>query len=312
MAQYDYDIAFSFLAQDEGTATQINDLLQDRYKTFLYSERQKELAGTDGEKTFNEVFSEQARTVAVLYRPGWGQSPWTRIEETAIRNRAHDHGYDFATFIAMTDPVTAPRWLPKTRILYGLTRFGIPGAAAALDARIQEQGGEGAEETVMDRAARLQRSQHLASERERFQKSEIGVKAATAAYEQLIKELVREAANLQSAGVKFQPRDPYGGYKAFVGQIVVLILRFEHHYANSLDGAKLHADFYRGFPRMPGVFTFQEAPSIDRGQFTFELVGIDRPAWVSKSQKEYAPDAMPDFTLKLFMDHEERQRAKGQ
>jgi hypothetical protein len=54
--QYKYDIAFSFLAQDEPLATQLNDLLQDRMRTFLYSKKQGEVAGTDGEKTFNAVF----------------------------------------------------------------------------------------------------------------------------------------------------------------------------------------------------------------------------------------------------------------
>src|ERR1039458_4546278 len=92
---YEYDVAFSFLAQDELLATNLNDLLQDRLNTFLYSKRQGELAGTDGEQTFNSVFGEKARVVVVLYRAGWGETPWTRIEETAIRNRAFEHGYDF-------------------------------------------------------------------------------------------------------------------------------------------------------------------------------------------------------------------------
>jgi hypothetical protein len=100
---FKYDIAFSFVKEDEGLATQINDLVQDRYRTFLYSKAQDQLVGTDGEKTFNAVFGEQARTVAVLLRPEWGQTSWTRIEETAIKNRAFNQGYDFATFI-----VTAP------------------------------------------------------------------------------------------------------------------------------------------------------------------------------------------------------------
>ena len=91
---FKYDIAFSFVREDEGLATQLNDLVQDRYRTFLYSKAQEQLAGTDGERTFNAVFGEQARTVAVLLRPEWGQTPWTRIEETAIRNRAFSQGYD--------------------------------------------------------------------------------------------------------------------------------------------------------------------------------------------------------------------------
>ena len=61
-----YDVAFSFLAEDEGLANELNGLVRDRLATFLYSERQAILAGTDGESTFGEVFARQARTVVVL------------------------------------------------------------------------------------------------------------------------------------------------------------------------------------------------------------------------------------------------------
>jgi hypothetical protein len=108
MTDFQYDIAFSFTKEDEGIATQINDLLQDRYRTFLYSKAQEKLAGTDGEETFNAVFKEQARSVAVLLRPEWGSTPWTRIEQTAIRNSAFDHTYDFATFIVRSGPAVLP------------------------------------------------------------------------------------------------------------------------------------------------------------------------------------------------------------
>jgi hypothetical protein len=71
---YEYDVAFSFMSQDEALATEINDLLQDRLKTFLYSKKQEELAGTDGEETFNRVFAEKSRVVVVLYRSDWGKT----------------------------------------------------------------------------------------------------------------------------------------------------------------------------------------------------------------------------------------------
>jgi hypothetical protein len=141
MTDFQYDIAFSFTKEDEGTATQINDLLQDRYRTFLYSRAQEKLVGTDGEETFNAVFKDQARLVAVLLRPEWGSTPWTRIEQIAIKNRAYDEGYDFATFIVTVPRTPIPDWLPKTRIWYDLPRFSLDGAAAVLTARIQERGG---------------------------------------------------------------------------------------------------------------------------------------------------------------------------
>jgi hypothetical protein len=175
---FKYDIALSFAKEDEGVATQLNDLVQDRYRTFLYSKAQEQLVGTDGEKTFNAVFGEQARTVAVLLRPEWGHTPWTRIEETAIRNRAHDHGYDFATFIVTVPQTPIPGWLPKTRIWFDLERFGLPGAAAVLASRVQERGGAAVEETLADRAARLRRAKDLSEAREAFHRSHAGVDAS--------------------------------------------------------------------------------------------------------------------------------------
>jgi argininosuccinate synthase len=47
--QYKYDVAFSFLAKDEALATELNDRLQDRVKTFLYTRKQEQIAGTDGD-----------------------------------------------------------------------------------------------------------------------------------------------------------------------------------------------------------------------------------------------------------------------
>jgi hypothetical protein len=88
--QFRYDIAFSFLSKDETTAQEINDLLQDRYRTFVYTEQQKKLAGTDGEESFKRVFATEARLVAVLYRPEWGSTNWTRVELTgSIKLRDH-------------------------------------------------------------------------------------------------------------------------------------------------------------------------------------------------------------------------------
>ena len=69
---YRFDIAFSFLAEDEPLAQELSDALQDRLEVFIYSKKQEELAGTDGEETFNRVFGCEARTVAVLYRENWG------------------------------------------------------------------------------------------------------------------------------------------------------------------------------------------------------------------------------------------------
>ena len=73
--EFSYDVAFSFLGKDEHVARQLNDLLKDRWTTFIYSdaERQVKIAGADGASVFARVFGVESRTVVVLYRVGWGE-----------------------------------------------------------------------------------------------------------------------------------------------------------------------------------------------------------------------------------------------
>ena len=114
--EFEYDVAFSFNAIDENLATRLNDLISDRTKTFLYSERQREIAGTDGHITFSDVYAKKARVVVILYRPEWGETNWTRVEQEAVRNRAFSEGWDFTLFIPTIAVQSLPSWFPKTRV----------------------------------------------------------------------------------------------------------------------------------------------------------------------------------------------------
>ena len=53
--EFKYDVAFSFLREDEELAVELNDRIADRYSTFIYSKRQEELVGKDGEEEFATV-----------------------------------------------------------------------------------------------------------------------------------------------------------------------------------------------------------------------------------------------------------------
>jgi hypothetical protein len=194
---YEFDVAFSFLADDEGIAISIADELRDRYSVFIYSERQKELAGKDGLVQFSEVFGKKARVCVVLYRLGWGQTKWTRIEETAIKERAFEHGWDFLLIIALESCAT-PAWLPKTKIWLGLERFGIQGAAGVIDARVQETGGKSREETPREKATRLARKAKIQEEHKAYLTSPEGLAAAHNSLESLFEHLREEVEAITS------------------------------------------------------------------------------------------------------------------
>ena len=176
--EFKYEVAFSFLKQDESIAYDLNDRIQDRLSTFIYSKKQEELGGTDGEKKFNAVFYEQSRVVVVLYRDSWGHTPWTRIEETAIKNRAFGRGWDFLLIINLDVDSCLPTWIPKTYIWLDFQRFKAEGAIAVIDQKVKETGGQTRPETIEDRAERLKRLRISEKDRETFLRGHEAINAA--------------------------------------------------------------------------------------------------------------------------------------
>lgn len=307
-SSYEYDVAFSFLAKDESLAAELNDLLQSRIKTFLYSKKQGELAGTDGEKSFGAVFGEKARLVVVLYRQGWGETPWTRIEETSIRNRAFDDGYDFVKFIPLDDPPVVPRYLPKTHLWIGLKRWGMPGAASVIEARVQELGGDPHEENVVDRALRLGRSQQFSARRERFLYSGEGVWAANSAFE-AFKIAIEEQINaIRNSGSAFTVEIKQAEQQIVIlgRHLITLALSVDRHcqYANSLNQAVLKVTLWQGHPPFPGITHIEYPPKLNSTSFTFDLSPSDQHHWTTsgRGERAYTSEELASFVLKYYMD----------
>lgn len=194
----EYDVAFSFTQKDEGLAYSIYKLLKDRVRCFIYSEEQKKLAGTDGEMTFNKVFSQEARIVVVFQAAEWGNTKWTKIEETAIRNRGFEHGYDFVILIPTESPVSPPDWLPKNRLWIGLERWGVESAASVIEARIQEFGGQVKEMTVVEKVAQADAELKQKKKIDQILSSTEGLRMASDEFQILIKEFTDTANEIQS------------------------------------------------------------------------------------------------------------------
>ncbi|MGH9895703.1 MAG: hypothetical protein ACREA0_27710, partial [bacterium] len=209
-------------------------------KTFIYPERQKELAGTDGEETFGEVFGEEARLAVFYTDPNGARQNGPELSRPQSAERGFEHGYSFAKFIPLGEPPEVPPWLPPTQVWIGLKRFGIEAAAAVIEARIAELGGQPHQETVEEYAARLERSIQFEARREKFQWDE-GVQAAKQEVTKLKQALesrsvtVRKASSIQLSVI--QARDSV--YLIGLGRALEILWRQES--GNHLDGAYLHA-----------------------------------------------------------------------
>ena len=161
-----YDAAISFLAKDEATARTIADKLEaSGFKVFFFPRNQEELAGTNGMETMRVPFF-ASRVNVVLFREPWGQTPWTRIEQTAITERCLEKGWDLLMFVQLDSISTLPKWLPKTHVRFALESYGPEQLVGAIKARVQEQGGVVTPPDAMSEAKRVKREADYLRDRE--------------------------------------------------------------------------------------------------------------------------------------------------
>jgi len=320
---YEFEVAFSFLQQDEGIAYALNDLIQDKFKTFLYSERQKELAGTDGEKSFNEVFGEKSRIVIILYRENWGHTPWTRIEETAIRNRGHNEGYDFTTFVQLDPKSKMPQWLPKTRIYYNYDRWGTKGLAPVIEARIQEAGGQSKPDTIEDQAARLKRQVLNQKERQQFLISLDGYSKAQLEFDKLFNLLQAKMKQLEDPEIQL-----HFGYETQIGQKFIvhcegysLYFSWSYKYNNSLTDSALYVDLTQATQDQRTAFfesnMYGRAKeiSIKSAKLNFDINPTSKETGWSLKKKEtdfYSTEKLMDIWLKIFLEKVSKKKIERQ
>lgn len=305
-SKYKYDVAFSLLAQDEALAQEMNDLLSDRYKTFLYSERQKEIAGADGELKFKQVFAEEARLVVVLYRNGWGTTPWTRMEEEAIRGRAYEEGYEFVKFVPLDEVQTVPKYLPRVQLWINALRFGAKGAAAVIEARLGELGAITRPENTVDRATRLQRSLDFKSRHRQYGATEAGVDDANNSFASMVEQLKNKINQIHASGVTFKLQLKEGRDRdvVVVGLKYGLRIQWKYYYANSLDGSALDIEIWDRHPPMSGITLWEEPKKRNSLRFNFELLPSGEGGW-TRDEDALDAAALADFALHFYMDNGE-------
>lgn len=138
----EYDVAISFLDEDDTTAAALYHELSNDFKVFYYRKNQRELAGTDGMESMRKPFFEDSRIAVVLYREKWGKTQWTAIEELAVKDACFDGRWERLFLVVLEKGCKLPGWVPKRHIWYSWQDFGLEQLVGAIKARILENGGE--------------------------------------------------------------------------------------------------------------------------------------------------------------------------
>jgi hypothetical protein len=194
-----------------------------------------------------------------------------------------------------------PKWLPKTRLWVGLKRWRASGAASVIEARVQEQGGKPHEETVQDRAARLERSLIFGKRREQFLHSYEGVRAANQEFESLYKELQRLVSEIKNSIQLDIKRE--NTHIVILGIDIALNVWWKYHYSNSLDNAELVLVVWDSHPPFPGLILFDTPNKLKELKFTFDLTTSDKFVWhQDRNNRDFDTLVLASFILKFFME----------
>jgi hypothetical protein len=308
-----YDVAFSFLNEDLALAQTLTDGLSAQLQVFVYANRQEEIAGTDGLETFRTVFRHEARLVVVLFRPGWGETRWTRVEQQAITDRFLNEGPAFLFFVMVNAADPPPPWVPEQKIRFNLADFGIQQAIGAIKLRVQDIGGKLTKESIAERARKSHELSRFNRETEQMMGSEEGVRLARESALLLVSELERFAAEAKAAApglnLEFAKQDT---------SIVVrtpstsLSVAWCCMYINTLDRSYLFAGLFRGSLILPGedkYYIEQPKPTAEYRFLSERLRGI---GWCWKLEQVTRSSAeLAEHLLGLLLDEVQRQNIKS-
>jgi hypothetical protein len=244
-----YDVAISCLKSELPFAKELFSRLSKQLRVFLYSECQSELAGSDGVSTFTEIFKESSRLVVILHGEQWGKTKWTRVEETAIRDRFFDVGID-SIFLVRRDSSALPKWFPKAQIYADSVTSGIEEIADAIGKVAARVGCIQHPATPADLAREAQRVVALQKRREELLYSIDGYSGARSLVDRSFRQ-VGEAFEGVKTNFSSDSLCLSGDSRMVVLRLessapVSAVLRWRCGSANSISGAFLQLDLAQG------------------------------------------------------------------
>jgi len=242
-----YDVAISYLAQDEDLAFKIYTEIGQIFKVFIYTQHQNELVGKGGVETLRDIFINRANLIVILYRKGWGQTSWTSTEERAIVDFGLKNQWKGILLVNL-DSSKTPDWHPESDIYLDYGKYQFEELIGVIKSRAEERGSEIKTITALEKAKILRIDRELAERRKKFLYSEEGVKEALIEVESLLDEIDRICKEINSSSAKFDHEKRktnfyyLQGYNPdnTVSPTLEIQVLWSHEYRNSLRNSKLY------------------------------------------------------------------------
>lgn len=300
-----YDVAISFLYQDINLAKALRDQLGDGFEVFFFPRNQEELAGSDGLESMREPFRNESRINVVLYRPRWGKTPWTAVEEAAIKDSCLDTGFKSLFLFSIELTSDLPKWLPETHVRFNYADFSLEQAAGAIKARAQERGSHIQPLTPARKAETLQAEEEFRRDKAHLLSSETAVFKEV---EALFAEVEDQSEQVNAGGhfqIEHRVHLQYREVKQFctIGQDQVsMTLTWHRPCAGTLYEAALITQEFDGLMILPPGFYFRSPPNVLKEKQYVPDVTIAREYGWRLNRGGQSVISSKDFAAQFVMD----------
>jgi hypothetical protein len=262
MEEFKYDVALSFLVRDISLATSLRDKLSESLKVFFFSHNQEELAGTDGLESMRKPFLLESRLNVVLFRELWGHTPWTGVEEAAIRDSCLKCSFHNVFFLMVEPKDTKPVWLPDTPVRFNYGEFSLEQAVGAIKLRVQERGGHFEPLTPLRKAGQLKAEQNYQWAKSAMGSQE-GIKRIENEVNSLMSEIEHQIPDVNDQSEVDIECEVSRGACILRHAQVSMIVRWHQRWTNSLEDSGILVEEYNGgllFNRERGHFIQPHQP----------------------------------------------------
>jgi hypothetical protein len=301
-----YDVAISFLRQDEHIAIEIWSHLNEVLSVFIYSKRQEELAGNEGLEEFRATFRDDCRLIVVLYRDGWGQTPWTRVEETAIKEKCLADGWGVLLFVTLDNQCNVPKWVPETYLRMHFAEYGMEQLIGAIKLRVQEVGGTPRHIDALARAKIEQEEAEFQTKRRNFLDSSEGGTSIRGEVTKLFNE-IEQRANQIISSTSWRFKIGFDNqHLVLVADTVSMGIYFRMHYANRAGEARLIIHEIQGSVLMPGqrgFYAFGEPRILNEITIEPDVVRGLAWRWLQRGSPQFlrTSEELADYCLQAFL-----------
>lgn len=306
-----YDVAVSYLSEDEDLAYKIYTELGEIFKVFVYTQHQNELAGEGGIETLRDIFINRSKLIVILFKNGWGNTSWTSTEEKAIKDFGLKNQWKGILLVKLDDS-KAPNWFPDSDIFLDYSIYGFDELIGIIKLRAQERGSEVKETTAVEKANILQIKRELKNKRKKFLKSEEGVREAQNEIKSLFEEIESICDEITSGPVNFVYKndrensyylkgvrhdEEMGDYSFEVN------VKWSPKYSNTLNGSKLtieKADIGR---TLESQTIEGREPIIEEFSYEFDVTPTMENRWRNiRTNKFLTTKKLADDIVKIIID----------